>query len=92
MHLLVLSAGLLAITVSSIDGLPPEVDTFLTAVVVLVAVFFLGEYAARLWVAPESPRFSGLSAGMARIRWAMSVNGLIGLLAIFPVVAIMFGS
>ena len=87
-----LAAGLLAITISSIDGLPPEVETFLTAVVVIVAIVFFGEYVVRLWAAPESTRFSGLSDRMARLRWAVSVNGLIGLLAIFPVVAITFGS
>jgi voltage-gated potassium channel len=91
-HLFVLSAGLLAIAISSIDGLPPAVDIALTAVVVLVAVIFFGEYLVRLWAAPESTRFAGLSDGMARLRWALSVNGLIGLLAVFPVLAITFGS
>jgi voltage-gated potassium channel len=91
-HLLVLAAGLLAIAVSSIDDLPRSLDSFLTAVVVLVAVVFFVEYVARLWVAPESSRFAALSAGTARLRWALSADGLIGLLAVFPVVAITFGS
>jgi voltage-gated potassium channel len=92
LHLLILAAGLLAIAVSSVDGLPPGLDTFLTAVVVLVAVLFFGEYVLRLWTAPEASRFAALSDGMARLRWALSADGLIGLLAIFPVVAITFGS
>jgi voltage-gated potassium channel len=92
LHLLILAAGLLAIAVSSVDGLPPGLDTFLTAVVVLVAVLFFGEYVLRLWTAPEAGRFAALSDGMARLRWALSADGLIGLLAIFPVVAITFGS
>jgi voltage-gated potassium channel len=91
-HLLVLAAGLLAITISSIEGLPPTVDKLLTAIVVLVAVIFFGEYLVRLWAAPESSRFAGVSEGMARLRWAASTDGLIGLLAVFPVVAITFGS
>jgi len=91
-HLLVLAAGLLAIAISSIDGLPPAVDVFLTMIVVLVAVVFFGEYLARLWAAPEAARFAGVSDGMARLHWALSVDGLIGLLAVFPVVAITFGS
>ena len=91
-HLLALAAGLLAIALASIDGLPTWFETLLTAIVVLVAIFFLGEYVVRLWAAPESSRFAGLSDGMARLRWALSVNGMIGLLAVFPVLAIASGS
>ena len=91
-HLTVLAAGLLAIAISSIDGLPLRLDDVLTAIVVLVAVIFFGEYLVRLWAAPESSRLTGLSDGMARLRWALSVNGLIGLLAVFPVLAITFNS
>ena len=39
----------------------------------------------------NSSRFAGLSDGMARLRWALSVNGMIGLLAVFPVFAIASG-
>jgi voltage-gated potassium channel len=91
-HLLALAAGLLAIAVASIDGLPPIVETLLTAIVVLVGIFFLGEYVARLWTAPESNRFAALSDSMARLRWALSSNGLIGLLAAVPIFAITIGS
>jgi voltage-gated potassium channel len=91
-HLTVLAAGLLAIAISSIDGLPVWTDDVLTAIVVLVAVVFFGEYLVRLWAAPESNRFAGLSDGMARLRWALSMNGLIGLLAVVPVLAITFSS
>ena len=65
-------------------------DRFLTAVVGLSRVVFIGEYVVRLWSAPESTRFAGLSRRMARLRWALSVNGLICLLAVFPVFAITF--
>jgi voltage-gated potassium channel len=91
-HLTVLTAGLLAIAISSIDGLPAWLDSVLTGIVVLVAVVFFGEYLLRLWSAPESIRFAGLSDGMARLRWALSRTGLIGLLAIVPVLAIGFNS
>jgi voltage-gated potassium channel len=91
-HLTVLAGGLLAIAISSLDGLPVWLDDVLTAIVVLVAAIFFGEYLVRLWAAPESTRYTGLSDGMARLRWALSINGLIGLLAIFPVLAITFSS
>jgi len=91
-HLLALAAGLLAVTISSIDGLPDWFDTALMVIVVLVSVVFLGEYLVRLWAAPEAIRFAGLSDRMARLRWAVSVEGLVGLLAVFPVLAITFNS
>ena len=91
-HLTVLAAGLLAITISSIDGLPLAVDAVLTGIVALVAGIFFGEYLARLWAAPEAARFAGLSEARARLHWALSVDGMIGLVAVFPVFAITFGS
>ena len=78
-HFCVLSAGLLAVALSSIDDLPDLIDRSLAAVIVLVAVIFLAEYIVRLWATPESSRYSGMSEGRARLRWALSVNGLIGL-------------
>lgn len=88
----ILVAGLLAIAISSIDGLPDRVYELLTAVVVLVALAFFFEYLARLWAAPESSRSAGLSDASARLHWALSADGLVGLLAIVPVFAIAFGS
>ena len=86
LHLTVLTAGLLAIAISSLDGLPIWTDDVLTALVVLVAVVFFVEYLVRLWAAPESTRYARLGDGMARLHWALSINGLIGLLAIMPAV------
>src|SRR5581483_12395264 len=90
-HLLVLAAGLLAVALSSVDGLPPIVDRLLTIVVEVVAIVFFAEYVVRLWTAPESARFAGLSENMARLRWALSGSGLINLLAIVPIVAVTSG-
>ncbi len=87
-HLSVLGAGLLAVAVSSIDHLPDSLYLALTFVVVFAAVIFLLEYIMRLWSAPEMPRYGGMSEGMARLRWAVSANGLIGLLAIVPAIVI----
>lgn len=88
----VLGAGLLAVALSSLNGLPLALEKILTLVVVLVAAVFLAEYAARLWSAPEAARYAGLSDGAARLRWALSANGLIGLLAIVPAFAITAGT
>jgi voltage-gated potassium channel len=85
---LVLGSGLLAVTVSSVPSLPDPVEQLLAFLIALVAVVFLVEYALRLWSAPESPRYSGLSESRARLAWAFSATGLIGLLAVVPAFAI----
>ena len=91
-HLTVLGAGLLAVALSSLDHLPQFLEQILTIIVVSVAGVFLAEYVARLWIAPESPRYTGMTDGEARLRWAFSANGLIGLLAIVPAFAITVGT
>jgi len=91
-HLLVVGVGLLAIAISSTDGLPNGITDILTVAVVGVAAAFTAEYGVRLWSAPESARFAGLSDGMARLRWAVSMNGVICLLAALPLFVITFGS
>src|SRR5438874_8084191 len=91
-HFLALSAGLLAVALSSIDDLPNYLDRSLAAVIVLVAVIFLFEYIVRLWAIPESSRYAGMSDGRARLRWALSLSGLIGLLAVLPAFGITTGA
>jgi voltage-gated potassium channel len=91
-HLLALGSGLLAVAMSSIDNLPPWLNQLLSIVIVTVAGVFLAEYIVRLWVAPEAPSFAGQSEWLARLRWALSANGLIGLVAVLPAFAITTGS
>jgi voltage-gated potassium channel len=91
-HLFVLGVGLLAIAISSTDGLPSWLTHLLTITVVGVATVFTAEYGVRLWSAPESPRFAGLSDSMARLRWAISANGVICLLAALPLFVITLGA
>jgi voltage-gated potassium channel len=91
-HLTTLVAGLLAIAIISIDGLPRAVDNALAVVIVAVSLVFFAEYIVRLWAAPESSRYAGLSDGQARLRWAISINGLIGLVAVLPAFGIVSGS
>jgi voltage-gated potassium channel len=92
LHLLALGAGLLAVALSTIDNLPDGFQRTLTAIIVVVAGIFFAEYVARLWVAPEAARYAGLGDRTARMRWAMSGNGLVGLLAIVPAFVITTGS
>jgi voltage-gated potassium channel len=87
-HLFILGSGLLAVTLSSIESLPDFVDQMLAVVIALVAAVFLVEYVLRLWTAPEAPGYGDLPDKRARLRWAFSATGLIGLLAVVPALAI----
>ena len=92
LHLFVLGAGLLAVAFASIDNLSPLHQRLLAIVIVVVATIFLAEYIVHIWVAPEAPRFADLSEGAARLRWALSATGIIGLLAVLPIFALTIGS
>jgi voltage-gated potassium channel len=83
-HLIVLGIGMLAVILLSIDELAVGHREILRIAIWLVTAFFLLEYVVRLWVAPEIPRFDELSPTQARLRWAVSLPGLIGLLAVTP--------
>ena len=51
---------------------------------------FTGEYLLRVWVAPEHPRFHGLPAWRARLRYLGSPIAIIDLIAIAPAYLAMF--
>ena len=90
-HLVVLGIGLLAVILLSIDEMPASQRVFLRAAIWGVTFFFLVEYVARLWVAPELPHMADMSPLVARLRWAGSLPGLIGLLAIMPAILLAGG-
>lgn len=83
-HLIVLGIGLLAVILLSIDELDGQIRHGLRTIIWTVTFIFLVEYLARLWVAPEAPHYDQGSEIKARLRWAMSLQGLVGLLAILP--------
>jgi voltage-gated potassium channel len=53
-------------------------------------IFFLIEYIARLWVAPEDPRYQGGIKG--RLRYALTPAALLDLLAVLPLLLVFVGS
>lgn len=83
-HLGVLGIGLFAVILLSIDGLPLDVRNSLRYAIWAVAFLFFIEHAVRLWAAPEEGRYRENSPAMARLQWAMSLPGLVGLLATVP--------
>ncbi|MBM3566436.1 MAG: cyclic nucleotide-binding domain-containing protein [Alphaproteobacteria bacterium] len=66
----------------------PEIEAaHSTAIFIFDAVsvmIFTVEYALRLWVAPEHPRYLPLSPARARLRYALSFHAMVDLLAIVP--------
>lgn len=82
--------ALIGISAISIDTLPHPVHVvtaIAAACVGIVAAVFMLEYLVRLWVAPEVARFRNLGPRGARLRWAVSGEGVIDLLAVLPVLA-----
>jgi voltage-gated potassium channel len=88
-HLGALGVGLLAVIFLSIDNLPDSIRYDLRLVIWVITIIFFLEYLVRLWVAPEIARFDHNRPMVARLRWAMSIPGLINLLAVLP--AVMMG-
>ena len=86
-----LAIGLLAVILLSIDELLSPHRAVLRGAIWGVTMFFLLEYAARLWVAPEMPHLVDFSPFMARLRWMTSIHGLVGVLAIMPAVMLAGG-
>ena len=78
--LTVIVIGLLTVALATVDDLPPLTHRILIAVIMLLSALFFLEYLVRLWVAPEALSETARSPAGARLRWALSIKGLIGLL------------
>jgi len=90
-ELAVLAVGLTAVVILSVDHIERELRHTLRTVIWAVTFVFLVEYLVRLWVAPESPFYEQESALKARLQWAVSLPGLIHLLAITPALMLAAG-
>ena len=83
--------GISSVSAGTVDGLSPGARLLAALVTGVVAAFFLAEYLARLWVAPENPHLHHSSPANARMRWVLSAEGIIDLLAVLPAVAVAYG-
>ncbi len=90
-ELVVLAVGLLAVIILSVDQIEREARHLLRGIIWSVTLIFLVEYLVRLWMAPEIPFYEQESASKARLHWALSVSGLIHLLAITPALMLVAG-
>ena len=83
--------GISSVSAGTVDGLSPGARLVAALVTGVVAALFFAEYLARLWVAPENPHLHHSSPANARIRWVLSAEGIIDLLAVLPAVAVAYG-
>ena len=83
--------GISSVSAGTVEGLPPEARLLAALVTGVVAALFFAEYLARLWVAPENPHLHHSSPARARLRWVLSAEGIIDLLAVLPAVAVAYG-
>ena len=81
---LLILANVAAVVVESVPEIEAAHYGFLLAFDTFSVAVFTLEYALRLWVAPEHPRYIMLSPLRARLRYAMSFHAVIDLLAILP--------
>lgn len=83
-----LPALILVNVAASVLETVPEFDaaygTLFDVIENISLVIFAAEYLFRLWLAPAASFHSGISAATARIRWMISVEGLIDLVALAP--------
>ena len=87
----VILVGIVSVSIGTLETIGPWTRLFSTALSGLVAALFLVEYAARLWIAPEVRRGIPGRTGSVRLRWAVSPEGLIDLVAILPALAVLSG-
>lgn len=77
--------GIVSISAGTVQWVAPSSRAVAATVTGIVAVLFSAEYLVRLWVTPEDARLHSASALRSRLRWAISGEGIIDLLAVIPV-------
>jgi voltage-gated potassium channel len=83
--------GIAAVAIGTVDEISDVTRTVTEVLTAIVAIIYFVEYCVRLWVAPEHPHVHETAPGRVRLRWALSAEGLIDLLAVGPAVTIVTG-
>jgi voltage-gated potassium channel len=76
--------NLVAMTLQSVPSLEARYGGLFDLVEIFSLIAFTAEYLVRLWVAAEYGPPNHMSSGQARMRFALSVSGLIDLVAVLP--------
>jgi voltage-gated potassium channel len=90
-HHAAVAAGIgvmLAMTVPDMRG---SYGAWLSGAFFVIAAFFVGEYALRLYVAPEAPGGEHRGEIGTRLAWAASIGGLFDLLGLLPALIAIVG-
>ncbi len=91
LEVLLILVGITSVSAGTVGGLAPTERTIAAAVTGAVAVLFFAEYLARLWIAPEVPHLHAATEARSRLRWMVSPDGIIDLLAVIPAIAAVSG-
>jgi voltage-gated potassium channel len=91
LEILLILIGIVSVSAGTVEWLVPAARAVAAGVTGIVAVLFLVEYLVRLWIAPEKPHLHSATEARSRLRWVVSAEGVIDLLAVVPAVAAAFG-
>lgn len=86
-EVLLILVGISSVSAGTVDSLAPQARAIAATVSGAVAAVFFFEYLARLWVAPESPLLNSGRNLHPRVRWMLTAEGIIDLLAVIPALA-----
>ncbi len=83
--------GIAAVSIGTLDAISSTARLWAAFLTGAVAFLSLIEYLVRLWIAPEAPHLSDIGDLKARLRWMVSWEGIIDLLAIVPALTVISG-
>ncbi len=92
LEVLLILVGMASVAAGTVDSLSPVTRAWAAFVTGVVAFVFFVEYLARLWIAPDNPLRVQSSPVTARLKWMVSAEGIIDLLAVIPALATVSGS
>jgi voltage-gated potassium channel len=90
-EVMVILIGISTVSAGTVDSLAPGARMVAAVTTGIVATLFFLEYLVRLWVAPEDPLLQAFSPPRARLRWMVSGEGIVNLLAVIPALATLSG-
>jgi len=91
LEILLILIGIFSVSAGTVDWIAPAARAVAASVTGIVAVLFFVGYLVRLWIAPENPRLYSTAESRSRLRWVVSAEGVIDLLAVIPAVAVASG-
>jgi len=87
LEIVLILIGILSVSAGTVAWIAPAARAVAASVTGIVAVLFFVEYLVRLWIAPENPHHHSATVSRSRLRWVVSAEGVIDLLAVVPAVA-----